>query len=407
MLYTERNDCRLCNGQLSEVLNLGDVCISTFLAEGQPDPEKAPLQLMVCDDCNLVQLRHTVNPDVMYDDYWYQSGLNASMVAALRDVAVKALSKVNVENGDIFVDIGSNDGTLFRQYPEHIQDSVTMVGFEPTKLAQLSYNACDVLFNTYFNSLDYLEYTEKKAKIITSIAMFYDLENPRAFIDDIKDILHPDGVWVVQMMDLISMLKTGDFPNMCHEHLIYYSLENLLLLLETHELEIFDLEYNSVNGSSLRVYVGWEGHHNVNPAVAQALEEERAYFAKTDQFRAFRLRVEHTKDAVNLLINGLNQAGAKVAVMGASTKGNTILQYFGLDYTKIHHAAEVNPDKFGLRTVGTHIPIISDAESLKSNPDFYLVLPWGFLDNFMKRYCTYLEDGGAFIVPLPYPRIIR
>lgn len=402
-LFSIRNSCRYCEGDLFSVLDLGNIHISTFLDTNDNPPPKVPIELMECKNCGLMQLHHTVAGDVIYREYWYQSGLNKAMVDALKDVVIKTLEFVEINNGDVVVDIGTNDGTLFRQYPEYLQDSVTMIGYEPSNVGELAKNACDILIQDYFSRATYP--VDKLAKVVTSVAMFYDLEDPHTFVEDVRSILAVDGVWTIQLMDLISMLKTNDFPNLCHEHLLYYKLLDIIRLLADHGLDVFDCEYNEVNGSSLRVYVCHSGKRTISKNVITGLIAEDHYLATHNVAKHFKTAVENVRDQVVSYIRELVQNGDTVAVLGASTKGNTILQYFGLTSKDIVHAAEINTDKFGKFTIGTNIPIIPQQESLDSRPNYYLILPWGFLPNFLNRFEHYLRDGGAFIVPLPEPAV--
>lgn len=413
MVYSTRTTCRLCNGNLEDIVSLGDIHLSTFLDTNENQPPKAPIDLVRCIDCNLLQLKHTVNPDVMYSQYWYQSGLNQSMVTALKDVVDRVKNKVALNSGDVVLDIGANDGTLLTNYPEH----VIKIACEPSNLAHLAEKNCDILINDFFSFDSYSQVSTTKAKVITAIAMFYDLEDPHTFVQDLADVLAPDGMLVIQMMDIMSMVKLNDFPNLCHEHLEYYSLEVLYNLLAEHGLEIVDAEYNGVNGGSLRVYaksvdmnphayVADEQGNIFRAEIMEHIDAEREFFSKINLAEYFKAEVEAVKRKVVEYILQCNAEGQTIAVLGASTKGNTTLQYFNLNDSHIIHAAEVNPDKYGKRTVGTNIPIIPQTESLELKPDYYLVLPWGFIDFFVQKFDSYLRQGGKFIVPLPQARVI-
>lgn len=389
----------MCEGELTSLLDLGEIHISTFLDTNDNPPPKVPLELMECKNCGLMQLHHTVDGDVMYREYWYKSSLNKSMVDALKDVVDKTLDRVELSPGDIVVDIGANDGTLFRQYPKWAD--VIKVAFEPSNVSDAS--ASNILIKDYFTAKSYPMCDQ--AKVVTSIAMFYDLEDPHSFVEDVKRILNIDGIWTIQLMDLISMLKTNDFPNLCHEHLLYYKLLDIVRLLADHQLDVFDCEYNNVNGSSLRVYVCHHGKRAIEKNVITALIDEDKYLGTHNVAKHFKSAVESVRDRCVGFIRDQVAQGKTVAVLGASTKGNTILQYFGLTDADIDHAAEINKDKFGKFTVGSNISIIPQPESLARKPDYYLILPWGFLPNFLQRFDSYLSDGGAFIVPLPEPAV--
>ena len=406
-VYTERKNCRLCAGSFKEVLNLGPIHISTFVDTNDTPSPKVPITLVQCVDCGLMQLKHTVNGDAMYSEYWYQSGLNSSMVAALKDVvdSVKVRLLHPLTSSDVVVDIGANDGTLLREYD--LAPYPFTVAFEPSNLARMG--MANVVVNDYFNAKVYRGLLLGRAKVITAIAMFYDLEDPHEFVADVQKILDDQGIFVVQMMDLVSMIRTSDFPNLCHEHLEYYTLEVFKRLMEQHGLRVFDVEYNAVNGGSLRAYVCHNGaNYETSPGVRKAEVVEREYLNQLgDVGEYFKTRVEDVKEKVVSFIRQQNKEGKKIAVFGSSTKGNLILEYFGLNDTHIDHAAEINPDKYFKKTVGSNISIIPQEQSLKINVPFYLILPWGFLDNFITNLKDYLNNGGSFIVPLPIPRIIR
>ena len=401
-MYKERHDCRICGGSLTTVIDLGNLHVSTFV-ESDKEVPKVPMTLMVCKDCELVQLKHTINGDVMYREYWYKSGLNGKMVKALQNV-VHSIDELHRVEDSIWVDIGSNDNTLLKYVKEMYKDSVTTVGFDPTLMDR---HPVDFFVNDYFNADRYDELLATKADVVTMIACFYDLEDPNGFLTQIKRILRKDGVFVIQMMDLESMWRLRDFANICHEHLEYYSLKVLNNLMNKHGLQIFDVEYNDVNGGSLRAYIQYTTGAP-SETVQEALRHEEEYFSslEPDMFTWFRNEVSSQAHKIHKFFEWAEQTGKTVAVFGASTKGNTILQYYGLDYTVIDHAAEVNSDKFGLKTVGTHIPIVSQVESLKSKPDYYFVLPYGFIDFFIDEHSEYLRTGGKFLVCMPEPAVI-
>lgn len=405
--FTTRTTCRLCGGTFKEVLNIGPIHVSTFLDTDDVPSPQIPIDLVECNDCGVLQLRDTVSGSVMYSTYWYQSGLNKFMIAALKDVVDQTLARVHIEPTDVIVDIGSNDGTLLGHYSDWVRQKCWLVGYEPSNLAKLSQDKAHYIINDYFNAAAYLRKFPKRAKIITSIAMFYDLEDPHDFVNQAKLILDDNGVWTIQLMDLLSMIRTNDFPNLCHEHLEYYRLADIVRLMLQHGLQVFDVEYNAVNGSSLRVYVSHKDARTIEPSVLRALDDEKDFFEQIgDVGTYFKKAVENVRAGVVSFIKYQRSLGKTVAVMGASTKGNTILQYFDLGPEDIDHAAEVNPDKYGKKTVGTNIPIIAETESLAMKPDYYLILPWGFLTNFIERNHDYLQSGGAFITPLPEPAVI-
>jgi len=399
--YIERDGCRIDGSKLETVLDFGSLYPSNFVDENN---SRVTVPLVLCKGSvsNLVQLKHTMDRDILYRNYWYRSELNPAMVKSLKDVVTQVQYKTKLFAGDIVVDIGANDGTMLAMFPKY---AVT-VGFDPANnLKGIASTRCTHFINDYFTADNYP--LKEKAKIVTSIAMFYDLEDPNTFVKDVKKILAKNGIWVIQLTDLLSMMKINAFDNIVHEHLEYYSLEVLGELMKMHDLHIFDVTYNSVNGRSIRVYVGHAGVRLTSNRVLDAFRREREYMSSFDNpWIAFTERVEKIKESVMNFIHDEVDNGKIIYGMGASTKGNTLLQYFGLTANEIIAIAEVNKDKYGLKTVGTGIPIIPETEALVVRPDYFLVLPWHFINDFVERNQDYLDAGGGFIVPCPEPAVI-
>jgi NDP-4-keto-2,6-dideoxyhexose 3-C-methyltransferase len=417
--FAERSSCRSCGSKhLKPVLSLGEQYVSNFVDDGMDLREipKAPLELVLCErkkgGCGLLQLKHTVSPDLMYRKYWYRSGINRSMTMALEDIARSAERVVALGGGDVVVDIGCNDGTLLRSYRT---SGLKLVGFEPaSNLITYAEKGTTKIVNDYFNLNAYRSnFGASKAKVVTSIAMFYDLEDPNTFVRDVAACLDKNGAWVIQMAYLPSMLTQNAFDNVCSEHLEYYALEPLRRLLERHDLDVFDVELNDVNGGSFRVYIKHKAGSSLgdNEAarkrVAERLRsEEDMRLDEARPYDEFAGRVKGLRDKLHDFIKREHDTGKRIYVYGASTKGNTLLQYCALDRRLIGAAAERNQDKWGRVTVGTLIPIISEDQARAERPDYFLVLPWHFLNEFMEREQSYLKSGGRFIVPLPQFKVI-
>jgi NDP-4-keto-2,6-dideoxyhexose 3-C-methyltransferase len=418
-LFRVRSTCRSCGSKhLKPILSLGEQYVSNFVVHTTDLREipKAPLELVLCEQgkggCGLLQLKHTVSPDLLYRKYWYRSGINRSMTIALEDIARSAERVVPLRIGDMVVDIGCNDGTLLRSFKV---SGLKLVGFEPaSNLITYAEKGTTKIVNDYFNLTTYRSnFGESKAKVVTSIAMFYDLEDPNAFVRDVVGCLDKDGVWMIQMAYLPSMLTQNAFDNICSEHLEYYALEPLRRLLERHGLAIFDVELNDVNGGSFRVYVKHKASTslgNDNASQARVVEitraEEGMKLDDSQPYDEFAFRVRNLRDKLCDFVRKEHENGKKIFVYGASTKGNTLLQYYGLDNGVIGAAAERNSDKWGLRTVGTLIPIISEEQARAEKPDYFLILPWHFLQEFLAREDAFHRDGGRFIVPLPEFKVI-
>ena len=409
--------CRVCgNEKLVPIISLGEQHISNFISSEMEEKEKVPLDLVLCElksgGCGLLQLRHTTPGELMYEQYWYRSGLNESMRLALADITQSIRPLLLLKPDDRVLDIGCNDGTLLRSYGV---DGLQLYGIDPAKnLVPYSSKGTTKIINDYFSA----EAIGKnlpgtKFKAITSIAMFYDLDDPNKFVGDIAKVLEPEGLWIIQMSYLPLMLETNAFDNICHEHLEYYSLMSLESLLERHGLEVFDVSLNDVNGGSFRAYCGFNTNSRLKaiPAAQERVlamrhAEMKLGLDERTIYEQFASRIDGLKEKTFGFIKSEVAKGKKIYVYGASTKGNTLLQTYGLDKTLITAAAERNSDKYGKMTIGTHIPIISEDEARVKKPDYFLILPWHFLSTFIAREDNYLKCGGKFIVPLPQFKIL-
>lgn len=410
-----REQCRLCSQRtLRPVMTLGDLGVSGF-PEGDEQTPSAPLELVLCDPtaqgCGLVQLRHTVSPDLMYRHYWYRSVTNEAMRRALADVTARVEGTVELAPGNLVLDIGCNDGTLLRSYRA---PGLRLCGFEPAQnLVVFARQGTHQIINDFFNAAAFkAAFGAEKARAITTIAMFYDLEEPNRFVADIAACLDDEGVWINQMASLSLMLETNGFDNICHEHLEYYSLAVLVDLYGRHGLEVFDVETNDVNGGSFRVFARKKGARVGSSPFGQARLAAMLHFEKLlglgtrDPYDAFVTRVAKQRDELLAFLRTEKAAGKRIYGYGASTKGNTLLQYYGIDATLVSAIADRNPEKWGRRTGGSNIPIISEEQARADKPDYFLVLPWHFLQAFREREKDYLASGGRFIVPLPSVRVV-
>jgi len=392
-----RTTCRLCgSADLQDLLSLGDQYINDFVPRERIGAGlRAPLDLVMCPGCSLIQLRHTAPQELLYArHYWYRSGVTDTMRRALRDITAAVEGMLTLRAGDVVLDIGANDGTLLASYEV---PGLIRVGCEPADnlVDQLRAHA-DHVIHDFWSFERYQALGLPKAKVVTAIGMFYDLEDPNQFIGDARRALADDGVFVAQLMCLTPMLEKNDLGNICHEHLEYYSLESLKYLFERNGLEMFKIEENDVNGGSYRIFA--RHHRGTGMAFAERVSAA--------DVTAFAERLRRNRDACVAFITGEVAKGKTVYVYGASTKGNVILQYYGLDASLITAAAERSPEKWGKYTVGTWIPIVSEEEARRAQPDYFLVLPWAFFDEFYARERAWREKGGKFIVPLPEFRVV-
>lgn len=388
--------CRICNGNLTFLLSLGNLYISDFLNKNEKG-KQFPLEIAKCTQCGLIQLADNVDLDIMYTDhYWYRSGLNKSMLKDLKNIVTHVESKIKLKPNDTVVDIGTNDGSLLSFYKEK---NLFKVGFDPApNLNEAAWNNCDLFINDYFK-ID--KFTYDKAKVITSIAMFYDLVDPNEFVQNIKKILHNDGIWVIQLTDLLSMLRVNAIDNICHEHLELYRLEDIINLVKKHGLEVFDVSYNNVNGGSIRIMISFPKKYKVSSLIKGFLHLEDLYLSIDNLNRLFN-DVRSFKFKIHTF---LKKYEGSIYGMAASTKGNTLLQLLRLDNNLIKAIGEVNKDKFGLVTSGTNIPIISEKVILKLQPKVIIIMAWHFESTFNKILKKYIKNGGLVLYPLPYPMV--
>lgn len=394
--------CRLCsNSSLKILKNFGDFYISNFVNKNKiKSSKKAPLNLVKCTKCKLVQLEHTAPMELMYTGYyWYRSGVTKTMIDQLKEISLIAKKYTKNIDKPTILDIGANDGTYLKNFSKNKYHTI---GVEPAKnMAQSLKKNCSLSINDFWNINSLKNNLKTKnarvSDFTTALGMFYDLEEPNKFIKDIALSLKPNGIFVAQLMCLKSMLEKNDFGNICHEHLEYYSYETLKFMYENNGLEIFKVEENEINAGSYRIYA------RLSSGKGSISYKENV---SNKRIKKFIDDIEKSKKSTVNFIKKEVSKGKKVYVYGASTKGNTILQYFELDSNLIPFAADRSPEKWGKYTVGTGIKIISENEARKLKPDYFLVLPWGFIEEFRKREKNFLNKGGKFILPFPKFRLI-
>lgn len=410
MSYTTINRCRICGGgHFHSILHLGEQALTgVFPRSTAEEVEIGPVELIKCDTaaggCGLVQLRQSYDPGSMYgDNYGYRSGLNQSMVQHLARRAEGALAVAKPEPGDLILDIGSNDSTTLRAYPAKRFD---LVGMDPTGKKFSRYYPPHVkLIPEFFNPDTFRKaFPNRRAKIVTSLAMFYDLESPRAFMQAVHEILADDGIWIFEQSYLPAMLSQTAYDTICHEHLSYYALRQIKWMTDRAGLQVLDVELNDVNGGSFCVTVAKDkSKHKPHAARVDELlaAEERAGIETLEPYDAFRANVTRHREELCRFVRSETAAGKTVYGYGASTKGNVLLQYCNFTAADIRAIAEVNEEKFGCCTPHTQIPILPEADVRRQRPDYMLVLPWHFRNGIVRREAAYLAAGGQLVFPLP------
>lgn len=411
MHIRKRTTCRVCgSSSLTPVIDLGPQYLQgSFVKPGKemPSQRKINCSLVRCNPqidenaCGLLQMEHSVPSEILYAAYWYRSGTNATMRNHLKEIVDSTLGLLKKEKCNV-LDIGCNDGTLLGYYPNDFEK----FGCDPSDVAQEVKGAKvvqDIFPSAELNNV----MQDKKMDVITSIAMFYDLESPVDFVKNIKKYLSPEGIWVFEMSYMPHMLELDSYDTICHEHLEFYSLAVLEKIVSMGGMKIFKISFNDINGGSIRcyathkesgLYYNKENYKLMNDIRQKEFDLE----LDTDKpYVAFQYRIEKVKNELHDLLVKFKKEGKKVHVYGASTKGNTILQWCDINNMLVEYAAERNPDKYGAYTLGTNIPIISEEESRAMNPDYYLVLPWHFKAEFLEREKAALEKGTGFIFPIP------
>ena len=409
-MFTEINRCRISNSpNLITVLSLGEQYLTGVFPKSPIEKiSKGPLDLVWCPDSGLLQLKQSYSLDEMYgDNYGYRSGLNASMVKHLHQKVHTLERLVKPLESDLVIDIGSNDATTLLAYKGNFRK----VGIDPTgKKFELYYTNDIKLIPDFFSAgLFNSCFPNDKAKIITAIAMFYDLEDPIKFIQDINSILADDGIWHFEQSYMPSMLRSNSYDTICHEHLEFYSFKVIKSMLEKCGLRVLDVQMNAINGGSFAVTACKikAPYKSNTPIILWMLKQEDDLGLDTPKpYRDFEERVFRHRKNLKDLIETLVADGKKIIGYGASTKGNVLLQFCGFTTKHIPYIAEVNEEKFGSFTPGTNIPIISEEEAKEMKPDYFLVLPWHFKNSILSRELQYISEGGKFIFPLPEIEIV-
>ncbi len=407
-MFKEIKKCRLCgNKKLVEILNLGSQYLTgIFPSTKLTKHKKYPLTLVKChgnNSCNLVQLKHNQDYKKMFGlNYGYQSSLNKSMVRHLKSKVEKVLKIVDLKKDDIIVDIGSNDATTLSFFPK----SLKRVGFDPIgEKFRKNYND-KILIKNFFNSNDYFKKFNKEASIIFSISMFYDVENPVLFTKQIEKIIDKKkGIWILEQSYLPTMIKKNSYDTICHEHLTYYSLSQIEWIVKKTNLKIVDFELNNINGGSFSIMVVHKENLNIqkNKKLNEIIKMEKK-FKELKIYEEFKYKIKQTKIDLIQKLKKLKKDGKVVYGIGASTKGNVILQYCGLNEKLIPNIGEVNREKYKHLTPGTWIPIISEEEILKKESSYLLILPWHFKEFFLKNRKF---KNKKLIFPLPKLKVIK
>lgn len=411
-MYRQISECRICkNTQLVEVLDLGvQTLTGVFPRTRAQEVTAGPLKLVKCtgedDVCGLLQLQHSYDLGELYgDNYGYRSGLNASMVAHLHAKVRRLLERVTPTDDALVIDIGANDSTTLQAYPNR---GCTLVGIDPTGAKFRKFYPPHIqLIPDFFSAATVREhFGERKAAVVTSFSMFYDLEQPMTFMREIAEVLDDDGVWVLEQSYMPTMLQRNSYDTVCHEHLEYYALKQIKWMTDRLGLKIIDVEFNDINGGSFSLMVAKQtSHHAESPQVSAILDQEARTGLDTLQpFQDFAKNVAASRTTLRAFLDEAKRFGKTVCALGASTKGNVLLQYCKIEEADIARVGEVNPDKYEAFTPGSLLPIVSEEDVLAMQPDYLLVLPWHFRGFFVEHPRYF---GHNLIFPLPQLELVR
>jgi hypothetical protein len=408
--YTALAGCRIGGSKtLVPVLDLGEQALTGVFPRSAAEPvTTGPLQLVWCPNSGLLQLGHSYDAVEMYgENYGYRSGLNQSMVRHLTQKVRELERSVDLQPGDTVLDIGSNDATSLKAYSV---PRLQRIGIDPTGAKFREYYPDDItLVPDFFSAAAFRRGGGRPARIVSSVAMFYDLEDPIGFAHEIEQVLAPDGVWHFEQSYMPSMLRMTSYDTVCHEHLEYYSLSVVKRILDAVGMRAIDVKMNAVNGGSFAVTaVRKNDPRRGSEAVINWLlgQEDRMGLDTLRPYREFEERVYRHRTDLMRLLKTLVADNKKVLGYGASTKGNVVLQFCGVTTSELAAIAEVNPDKFGTCTPGTAIPIIPEADARAMKPDYFLVLPWHFKEGIVQREAEFLAGGGRMIFPFPEIEIV-
>ena len=402
--------CRCCGSKkLRNYIDFGKMYLSTAFPRTKKNSlRKIPMTLIICSDCKLAQLGQNYELSKLYNEnYGYKSGVNNSMKIHLKSITQQILKYIRLKKNDLVLDIASNDGTLLKNYNKNL----TRIGIDPIiKKYKNQYRNMKFLDTFFSKEIFDNSFKKKKAKVITSIAVFYDVENPKKFVSDIAGILEHNGIWVLEQSYFPHLVANNAYDSICHEHLTYFTIKQLNMILQKFGLEIFNITSNDMNGGSIRYFIKFNKNKKIkkNKKNLKFYYNYEGYFYRNlnKKLLKFKNQIKKSKSKLTEFVQKTLLSNKSIHVYGASTKGNIILQYCKINQNLIKFAADRNPDKFGRYTPGSNIKIISEIESRALKPDYYLVMPWHFKKEIVERERKYSQEGGKLLFPLPNFQII-
>lgn len=402
--------CRSCGGENSElVLDLGLQPLANNLLSkddlGKSEP-KFPLRLAVCTSCWLMQIVETIPPVTLFSEYLYFSSFSKTMLEHAETAAKRYIREFDLGPGSLVVEIASNDGYFLKNF---VGAGIPSLGIEPAaNIAKVAREkGIDTLVDFFGAGLaDRVGKDRGKADLILGNNVFAHAPNPNDFVGGLKALLKPGGSVVLEFPYGVDFIENNEFDTIYHEHVFYFTLTALLPLFARHELEVWRAERIAIHGGSLRICLSHPGQKNVETSMEGLLaEEKRKGIASKNYYSDFARKVEGLKRSLLAEIAELKKAGKKLAAYGASAKGSTLLNYYGLG-PELEFVADRSTYKQGRFTPGTHIPIVAAEELMKRQPDYTLLLTWNFAEEILQQQVEYRKRGGKFIIPIPEVKVV-
>ena len=408
----ELNYCRLCKSKnLKLVLDLGKSPLPNALlkkSQRKKGELSFPLKVNFCPKCNQVQLSHVVSPELMFRKYAYVSSTSPVMMAHFQEYADTVFKKLKLKKGDLVVELGSNDGFLLKQFKKL---GTRVLGIDPARnIAAIATKEGITTLPQFFNSNVAKKVVKKygKAKVITANNVFAHIHDLDEVVEGVKELLHENGVFIIEFPYLIDFIDENVFDAVYHEHLSYLAIKPLDKFFKSFGMQIFDCFRTPVQGGSIRIFVKKQtGIYQPTKKVTKLLELEKK--KKLDQIQTyleFAKKVQATKKSLKALLAKLKKQNKNIVGYGAPGRSTTLFNYCGIDNKILDYIVDDNPLKLGLYTPGSHIPIFDIIQIQKTNPDYVLISSWNYAKPIIKKLNNYKRSGGKFIIPLPKPYII-